>query len=475
MVGSNVYLAVMIRRKAYKIRLKPTDAQIKLFYQYAGCRRFVYNKLLDLQINNLIKSGKTISRFGMCYFLPKWKLEHEFLKDAPAQAMENVCADLSAAFDKFWKTPFDRDALAPALIAVRDGAPRKEFKAVLKAFPRFKSRHKSDTAFKFRQNVSIDLDSKTLKLPKIHSSAGLVRIIPGRYTVIPGRIKNTTISCNRIGQWFAALQVEYEVEPAVHPHIDQVVGIDVGVVRSATLYDGKQYTVYQLPEKIKRLEARKEMLQVHLSKKQGPLKGKQSASNKWRKLLRKINKIEVRIVNIRQYYQHSTTTAICRNYGVVAVEDLKIKNMSRSAKGTVEEPGRKVAQKAGLNRSILRESWGEFKRQIEYKADWQGGTMVKIPPYNTSCKCPVCSHTEKANRPGKPQHYFKCLSCGHEANADNVAAKNIRASALAGISPVTAPSAGEVCTHTQIETKSSRGKGARANPKRSVVSTCAWV
>ena len=105
------------------------------------------------------------------------------------------------------------------------------------------------------------------------------------------------------------------------------------------------------------------------------------------------------------------------------MEDLKIKNMSKSAKGTKENQGKNVKAKSGLNRAIFDQSWAEFRRQLEYKMKWKTGELVFVPPQNTSRTCPCCGFVDKKNR--KTQASFKCLKCGYSNNADKVAAINI--------------------------------------------------
>ena len=126
---------------------------------------------------------------------------------------------------------------------------------------------------------------------------------------------------------------------------------------------------------------------------------------------------------------------------MVVVEDLKVANMSKSAKGTAENPGKNVKSKSGLNRSILDQGWFEFVRQLEYKQLWSGGQLIKIDPKFTSQKCSKCGHTAKENR--KSQSNFKCVSGGFESNADLNAASNILAAgqavlACGNIKPVAA-------------------------------------
>ena len=109
---------------------------------------------------------------------------------------------------------------------------------------------------------------------------------------------------------------------------------------------------------------------------------------------------------------------------VVCIEDLQVKNMSKSAT-------KKVAQKSGLNRCILDASPFELRRQLEYKTQWQGGLLVPVPPQNTSRKCPECGQVAAENR--KSQAKFACVECGFSANADFVAAVNIREAGLASL------------------------------------------
>jgi putative transposase len=110
---------------------------------------------------------------------------------------------------------------------------------------------------------------------------------------------------------------------------------------------------------------------------------------------------------------------------MIVIEDLKIANMTRSSKGTTEAPGKKIAQKTGLNRSILDQGWGEFRRQLNYKQEWRGGILLAVPPHHTSQQCPSCKHVSKENR--KTQAEFVCVECGLSENADIVGAINILA------------------------------------------------
>ncbi|WP_338883872.1 transposase [Xenorhabdus sp. TH1] len=124
-------------------------------------------------------------------------------------------------------------------------------------------------------------------------------------------------------------------------------------------------------------------------------------------------------------FKNKVTSEISKNHAMIVIEDLKVNNMSKSAKGTAEKHGRNVRGKSGLNRSIRDQGWHEMRRQLEYKQLWRGGQVVAIPPAYTSQRCACCGHTAKENR--QTQSQFVCQVCGYTANADVNAARNILA------------------------------------------------
>jgi putative transposase len=108
---------------------------------------------------------------------------------------------------------------------------------------------------------------------------------------------------------------------------------------------------------------------------------------------------------------------------MVCIEDLQVRNMSKSAAGTAAAPSRNVKAKSGLNKSILDQGWFEFRRQLDYKLAWRGGHLIAVPPQNTSRTCPACGHMSADNR--RTQARFECVACGLEENADVVGAINV--------------------------------------------------
>lgn len=140
-------------------------------------------------------------------------------------------------------------------------------------------------------------------------------------------------------------------------------------------------------------------------------------------------RIHIGIADVRNDYLHKASTTISKNHAIVVLEDLRVRNMSKSAKGSLEAPGRNVRAKAGLNKAILDQGWAEFRRQMEYKQAWRGGTVIAVPPQYTSQTCPSCGSISRENR--KTQAKFLCISCGFQSHADLVAANNILAAGLA--------------------------------------------
>ena len=157
--------------------------------------------------------------------------------------------------------------------------------------------------------------------------------------------------------------------------------------------------------------------------------GKKKFSNNWKKAKRRVTRLHSKIANIRKDFLHKPSKDISKNHAVVFVEDLQVKNMSASSKGRKAKPGKRVAQKSGLNRSILDASPFEWRRQLEYKTQWSGGLLVSLPSQNTSRKCPECQHTAAENR--KTQAKFVCVQCGFSAHADFAGAVNIKEAGLA--------------------------------------------
>ena len=351
----------MLIQKSYQYELILNGEQVRKLKQFCGCCRFVFNKGLEEVKKYYDSTGHFLNYVQLAAFLPKWKRDCDWLKDCNAQVLQQSMKNLSRAL--------------------------MNFSAGRANFPRFKAKGRKDSC-RFPQGVKSDQNNNRIYLPKI----GWVRYRNSR-TII-GTIKNVTVFL-KCGKWYVSIQTEYEQEEPVHTGSD--IGIDMGIVRFATLSDGRYF------EPINAFHS----LKGRLVKLQKRLKRKIKGSNNWKKLVAKISKLHHRIANIRKNFLHQISHTISKNHATVYIEDLKVGNMSKSAKGTVGKPGKMVKQKSGLNRAILDQAWYEFRRQLEYKLRWRGGQLIPVSPQYTSQCCPACGHTAKANR--TTQALFACV------------------------------------------------------------------
>ena len=371
----------MQRLQAFKFELMPTGEQARKMRQFAGACRFVYNKALALQQENREAGGKFIGYVGMAKHLTAWRNSREtpWLKDAPVHTSQCALKDLDRAFDNFFEKRTD--------------------------FPRFKRKGMRDS-FRYpdAKQIRLDRENGRISLPKL----GYIRYRNSR--MVPGEVRSATVSL-RAGKWYVSILTKREVEQPV-PH-GPAVGIDVGVARFATLSDG---TFIAPLSSFRKHEQR-------LGKYQRRMARKVKGSSNWKEARARVQRIHAHIANARNDFLHKASNTISKNHAMIAVEGLQVRNMSRSAKGSAETPGRNVRAKSGLNKSILDQGWFEFRRQLEYKTAWRGGFFAAVPPQNTSRTCPCCSHISADNR--RTQALFACIKCGHEANADHVGAINV--------------------------------------------------
>ncbi|WP_298716598.1 transposase [uncultured Oceanisphaera sp.] len=369
----------MQRLQAFKYALRPDGQQQRQMRRFAGSCRFVFNKALALQQERREQGEKKLGYAALCKQLTQWKRDGStaWLADTPSQALQQTLKDLERAYTHFFAKRAD--------------------------FPRFKKKGRGDS-FRYPQGYKLDQGNRRLFLPKL----GWVRYRHSRDVL--GVIKNVTVSQSN-GKWYAAIQTEREV--AVPIHHGGAIGIDMGIARFATLSDGGFYAALN---SFKRHE-------TALRKAQQAMSRKTKFSRNWKKAKARVQRLHARVGHARRDYLHQITTAISKNHAMVCIEDLQVRNMSRSAAGTAAAPGRNVRAKSGLNKAILDQGWFEFRRQLDYKLAWQGGHLIAVPPKNTSRTCPCCGHISADNR--QSQALFVCVACEFEENADVVGAINV--------------------------------------------------
>jgi transposase len=237
--------------------------------------------------------------------------------------------------------------------------------------------------------------------------AGWVRF---RWSRAVPQAKSFRVKLDRAGRWhvaFAAIP-----DPIARLGTGDVVGVDRGVTVSAALSTGQMLTC-------PRLSAGR---QRRLKRLQRKLAHAKRGSNRRARLKLAIARLHARQADARKDWAEKLSTDLARRFDVIRVEDLRITDMTHSAKGTAAEPGRNVRAKAGLNREILASGWGILMRRLEQKA---AGRVQKINPAFTSQRCSACGHVAGENR--KSQAVFACTACRYSCNADANAARNIAA------------------------------------------------
>ena len=227
---------------------------------------------------------------------------------------------------------------------------------------------------------------------------------------VPPGARSYRVTRDRAGRWHVAFAVIPAPVPA--PGNGQAVGIDRGVAVSAALSTGEMLHAPALTERE----------QIRLRRLQRSLARAKRGSNRRDRVKHAIARLRARETDRRKDWAEKASTGIVRRFDVIRVEDLQITNMTRSARGNRENPGRNVGQKAGLNRGILRSGWGLLVRRLEDKAP---GRVEKISPAFTSQRCSACGQVDRNSR--ESQAAFRCTACGFACHADVNAAKNIAA------------------------------------------------
>jgi putative transposase len=370
----------MIKALKYQLRLK--SSQQASFKRWSGALRWLWNHAIAEQQARRARGEKYANYYEMAGRLTAWRNDPStaWLSESPQGPQQQLLKRLDAAYQRFFK---------------KAGA-----------YPKFK-RYGDDPGMRFpdAKQVAYDPINERIKLPKV----GWVRLRLSR--PIAGEIRNVSVRCAG-ARWYAGIQtIQGDVEPS--GDLQPTLGVDLGI---------NVFTAGSNGLKIEPLNAYK-LHQCRLRRYQRSVSRKAKGSSNRKKAVAKLGNFHRKIAQMRLDWLNKITTELVNDHPVIALEDLKVKNMSRSAKGTVEEPGIKVRQKAGLNRGILDQAWGEFARQLEYKAAAVGGAVMYVNPAFSSQECSVCGHVDKSNR--KTQESFFCLACGHAENADSNAAKNI--------------------------------------------------
>ena len=381
----------MMRLKAVKIKLKPNEKQKNQIDINLDLRRFVKNKLLNMQQVRYTNGGNYTSKFGMIYCLKALKIEFPFLKQAESTCLEYACADLDQSYQRFFKKQND--------------------------CPKFESRKRPHDSYKSKcinNNIQV-VDNHLIKLPKL----GLVKAYG--LNRINGRIKSAVIRKESSGDYTAIIQIEYE--PIILSKTNKQVGLDLGLADLVIQSDGfklknkkferslfERRRIWERKLARRRLQAKQK---IESAKKVGIDLDWSSFKNveKARRMVAKINR---KIVNQREDYLQKYTTALVKNFDLIVMEDLKTKNLMKNKR---------------LSRSIADASWAKIRTMLQYKCDWYGKELIFVAPQYTSQTCSSCGK----NTGKKPLHIreFTCPHCGVYHDRDINASINILNKALA--------------------------------------------
>lgn len=362
----------MITQKAYKFRIEPNAVQRKQLAVEFGNARFVWNRCLDLRSKAWEERQERNNYVSLNRQVTDWKRgEFPWLADSAACCLTQVLIDQDKAFKNFFE---------------KRGR-----------YPRFKSRYD-------RQSVRYQLDQRQiertyqagefLKLPKL----GAIKI---RWSQVPaGTPKMATVSKTLDGRYFVAFACEVAMQPL--PLTGKTVGLDLGIKDVVVSWDGKQAKKSGNPRHLKRQLK-------HLKRQQRRLSRMIKGSNRRNKQRVKVAKIHAHIAAMRADFLHKTTTAIVKSADVIAIEDLNVKGMVKNhcLAGAIADVG-----------------MGEFRRQIEYKAAWNGRQVVVVDRWFPSSKtCSACGSVQ-ATMPLSVREWT-CPDCGMQHDRDVNAAKNI--------------------------------------------------
>lgn len=355
--------------KAYKFRIYPNKTQENLIQKTFGCVRFVYNHFLDKRIK-AYEADKTTLTYSKCSGeLTKLKQEFVWLKEPDKCSLQNALKNLDTAYQNF-------------------------FKRTEAGYPKFKSKKNRHRSYKTNcTNNNIAFTGSRIKLPKI----GKVKI---RDKQIPqGRIINATISQTPSGKYYVSLCCT-DVEKPLFVRTDKYVGIDLGIKDFAITSDGDKYSNHKY---LKQSLIKLAKLQRELSRKT------KDGSNRDKARI-KIARLQEKIANQRKDNLNKLSTKLVKEYDVICLEDLRVKNMVKNHK---------------LAQSISDVSWTEFVRQLSYKAEWYGKELVKIDKFFPSSQtCHVCGYINKDTKNLSVRRWI-CPNCKAEHDRDINASINI--------------------------------------------------
>ncbi len=380
--------------RAFRYRIYPTAEQEARLARWESALRFLWNLALE---QYLIGAGRPRGErvyptaFGQGREFTVLRAEHAWLADLPRKAGDAVFARLHNGWRSCWK----RKARAP----------------------RFKRKGRDAVSVRLAAREVIWRASGIVTLAKL----GACRVVAHRRLV--GRTVRVEL-CREADQWFVVFV--QELAHAATARLPGVVGLDRGVVSLVADSDGNHVAGPRFAERSKRKLARAQRAL------QRTKKGSKNRDKDRLRLARAHRKVRRQ----RAWLQHQISHDYANSHGVVVIEKLETARMTRSARGSVDSPGRNVRTKASLNRRILDAGWSGLADKLRYKLEERGGELVEVPAAYSSQTCSRCGVVDAASR--RTQSEFSCTGCGHQENADTNAARVILSRWSPPVQPVEA-------------------------------------
>ena len=398
----------------YKYRLYPSKDQEFLLDHHMFISNQAYNICLNLQQEQW-ENNKDLAKKDRKYF--------------KASEIDTKVKEALNQRDLPFKTVVTQQARMQADKALKDALIVKG-----RGFPKFKSSKGDKQSFTWNnQGFSLLNGDKNFKILRIMSQNIKLKY----HRNIPTNAKICALTFSRLnGKYYVSFTISCEKIVSESPlkGFSKAIGLDMNV-HNIALSDGiliptlsKQFSEEKYSKKIVRLK-RKQSRRLLVSKKK-----KQKLGANFKKAQRKINKIFEKSANQKKNHYHNISSELINIFDFIAVEDLNTKNMTKSAKGTIEKPGKMVSQKKGLNKSILNASFYEFISMLSYKATHNGKILQKVPPQYTSKACSCCGNINP-NLTLKDRTYI--CECGHKMHRDVNAAQNILRLGLESFGPGT--------------------------------------
>lgn len=353
---------------AYKFRIYPSENQASLIEKTFGCVRLIYNCDLLYRSHTYKKEGKSKS-----LLVSEYKKDFKFLKEVDSLALANAKLNLDKAFKNF----FEKKS----------------------RYPRFKSKKKSKLSYTTNNvNNNIRIEGSLIKLPKL----GFIKINIHR-PIKSGKLKNVTVSKDTLGNYYASINIEYDLLKPEPVKPKKILGLDY---KSDGLYADSECNIANNPKWYRKSQAKLRKLQSNLSR-------KQKNSFNYKKNKKKISLLHKKITNQRLDFLHKESFRLANEYDMIVVEDINMQNTSRSLK---------------LGKSTHDNEFGMFRDMLKYKLDKRGKFFIKVDKFYPSTQtCSSCGNRKLSDKKLKlKDKVYVCDKCGTEIDRDINAAINIR-------------------------------------------------